>query len=267
MTAQAEIGKIQHRRDHDQPAHADALAAAERTRHLGHPEPAIAFADQKFDRTLPAIALDPFADRDRERVGVAVDRKKLAAHSVPACHDVAIARQDRIDKDQVGEVEPGLRIVDHRGRRRSRYVVEGNPPRTDGAEIKVSGRRAGAAVEQEGDRAAGVAKHIGDEGDFRLGIAGFGVVERNRSGSRLEPQSPVRQFHHVFGGRIGRQPHCIVIGWPCRTRSLAGRSSLCRRAALLGQHRGRQPYRRRCRQEGEDEGGDTPFGKVGRMNS
>jgi len=64
----------------------------------------------------------------------------------------------------------------------------------------------GPPFEQEGHRTIGVAHRIGDEGDLGLQAAALGIVERDRSGGRLETKRAARQLDGVFGGRIGRKP-------------------------------------------------------------
>src|ERR1700733_8380076 len=71
---------------------------------------AIAFADNKFGRQQPVGLLQPAADRHGDRVDVAVDRKEPLASVLAGRDEAAIVVPDRIDENEVGEVEPGLGI-------------------------------------------------------------------------------------------------------------------------------------------------------------
>ena len=128
VAAVAAPAEIDHRRDHHQAAHRDALLV-ELAGELRGAEAAIAFARDEFLRGLPSVLLDPLAHEGREHVDVAVDRPELLAHLVAARDEAAVAGADRIDEHQVGEVEPGLGIGHQRRRRRRHDVVERQAPR------------------------------------------------------------------------------------------------------------------------------------------
>ena len=66
----------------------------------------------------------------------------------------AEAGADRIDEHQVGEVQPGTRVVvqDRRRRRAVTLGAEGHHLGSDRAHVEVHRRRAGTAVEREGHR-------------------------------------------------------------------------------------------------------------------
>jgi hypothetical protein len=155
-----------------------------------------------------------------------------------------------IDEHEVGEIEPGFGVGNQHRRRRRRNIVERQPPRTHRADVEVSGRSAGAAVEQECHRTIGVAQRISNECDFRLQIAVFRVVERNRSGRRLEMERAGRQLDHMLGGRIGREPQGIFVLRPRRTRAcLTGWSCVgARRVGILWRSRTALLRQRRRRQ-------------------
>ncbi len=87
-----------------------------------------------------------------------------------AARGAAVARADRIDEHEVAEGEPAVGVVGklNRAHRLGAVLREGRNARTDGAEMQEGRGGARAAVEGEGDRAAGaVLGHIGDVEDFR----------------------------------------------------------------------------------------------------
>src|SRR5262249_57828460 len=98
--------------------------------HSGRGNPAVALADDELYRGLPSRLLDPFADEDGERFGIAVDRPEVPAHVVPFCRDPAVAGPGRVDEDQVGEIEPGLAVRPQHRRERHDHTLERRPPRT-----------------------------------------------------------------------------------------------------------------------------------------
>src|SRR3954453_9793472 len=150
MPPLAEASEVDDRRDHHQAANADALAL-QLARDLRRAKAAIAFAGDEFDRRLPSGLLDPFANEDRERLGVAVDRPEPPAGTLAARGDPAVAGAGRIDEDEIGKIEPALRVRLQRRRGRHRDAIERQPPRADRAETEIGGGRARPAVEHESD--------------------------------------------------------------------------------------------------------------------
>src|SRR5262249_52057384 len=111
---------------HHQAADADALVLQQLVRDLWGTKPAVAFAGDELDRLLPPGLLDPFADEDSERIGVAVDRPELAPALIAGGRDAAVAGAGRVDEQEIGEVEPGRGVrLQHR---RARY---GGPGRRE----------------------------------------------------------------------------------------------------------------------------------------
>ena len=231
----AEIGEVDHRRDHHQAADADALIL-EQMRDLRRAKAAIAFAGDELDRLLAPGLLDPFADEHGERLGVAVDRPEAPATLIAARRNPAVAGAGRIDEHEVGEVEPGLGVGDQPRWLGYGKVRERQPPRPDGAEVEIGRCGAGAAVEHEGHGARHVARdHIGDVGDLGEQRAVVRIVERNRAGGRAEMQRATGQLDRLIGGRIGGK--LALGGCACgmRGRAIDGRCRRRRRAiAMLG---------------------------------
>ena len=97
---------------------------------------------------------------------------------------------DRINKNQIGHIQPGLIVVNQMVRRRTGEAIgpEFDSFWSDGAEMKPDGRGAGAAVENEGNRPrrgiGGGLLHVGDEKEIRLGFAGV-VLECDRASGGL----------------------------------------------------------------------------------
>src|SRR5215472_14308992 len=257
MLALAEAGEVEDRRDHHQAADADALPL-QLARDLRGAEATIAFPGDELDRRLPALLLDPLANEDRKRIGIAVDRPEAATHVVAARRDAAVARAGRIDEDEIGEVEPGLAVRHELRRRRDGDPVQRQPPRSYRAEIKIGRGRARPAIEHEGDRPTRIAAHhkgnVGDLGDERAIVA---VVERDRAGGGLEPQRASGQVDGLVGGRVGRKLALRRSGGTCRRRfagwrlgrGLGGRplgalATLRQRGRRRGQARDQQ-----CRRE------------------
>lgn len=83
------------------------------------------------------MLFEPAADHDGERVDIAVHGKEPLADILASRYEAAIAGPDRIDKDEVGEIEPGFRIGLHL--RRDRWCnlvgIDRQPPRTGIAEL------------------------------------------------------------------------------------------------------------------------------------
>ena len=189
-------------------------------------EAAVTLADEEFRRGHAVVAAQPARDDRRQRVDIAVDRIIAVADVLLGADRAAVAGADRIDEDEVGEVEPGLGIGDD-GRRRRRAdarAVEGQTPRAEHAEMQIGRRGAGAAIDRKGDgpRARlGSVEPVGDEADLRLQPA-LRVAERQAAGRRREAQGAAGQIEDMLRDRIRRQP------------ALIARAALLGLATLLG---------------------------------
>src|ERR1700686_4210605 len=126
MAPLAEAREVDDRRDHHQSTNADTLAL-QGVGDFRRTKATIALAGDELDRRLPSGLLDPLADEDGKRLGVAVDRPEPPAGVIAACRDPAVAGAGRIDEDEIGEVEPGLRIRLQQ-RRRPNPPGTGAPP-------------------------------------------------------------------------------------------------------------------------------------------
>ena len=207
---------IEHRRHHHDAGRGQALLDLHRARHLGGAEAAIAFAKQVFRRCGAAVV----GGIERDHLG---DHLGVAAHVEIGVGGLRLdgaapAGGERIDEDEIGEGEPGVRIVDEL--RRGAVVAvraELDNARTGEAEMQIRGRGAGPAVEREGDRArraVGALRDIGGvehRADFLAGL----VVERKRSGGRgVGERALVGQRDGFFGDRVrGQQAqHALRVG-------------------------------------------------------
>ncbi len=69
---------------------------------------------------------------------------------VVSCQHPAIAGAGRIEKNKIGEIEPGFGIIDGDRRRRWIGAIERQPPRAKTAEIEPGRTRAWAAIDGKG---------------------------------------------------------------------------------------------------------------------
>ena len=149
----------------------------------------------------------------------------------------AVTRPDRIDEDEVGEVQPRAVVGGerHRLRRADAGRADGQPPRADRPDVQVGRGRAWAAVDREGHGpfAAGFRRHrVGDVGDLGLQLAGL-VDEGQAAGGSGDREGPaVRQGQAVLRGRIGRQAP------PLRTARRRPRLRLTMRRVLRADRQG-----------------------------
>ena len=112
-----EVAEIEQGRDHDQPAHADALLGLQIAHDLRSADAAIAFAGDKFRRQQAIVFFQPAPDHQRNRVDVAVDRIEPLARVLASRHETAVAGADGIDEYEIGEIKPGLGVGQQIGRR------------------------------------------------------------------------------------------------------------------------------------------------------
>ena len=130
-----------------------------------------------------------------ESVSCSTPQKSLSSLAVAR---PAIAGADRIDEDEIGEVEPARVVVDQAGRGAEQLSLRGHLDGLgpDGAEMQIGRCRARTAIEDEGDRPLGVLRlaHIGDVEDVgerlpmhivkgeRAGLRAVGEVSRQADG-------------------------------------------------------------------------------------
>ncbi len=127
-------------------------------------------------------------DNPAELIEVLLHAEKLFARLVVRDGRPAVAALDGIDEDEVGEVEPGVGVVDHlaggEGELAAVAVIE--HAGSERADLQISRARAGSAVEGDGDRAARfgrAAEPVGDIEDLCRALA-LVVGERDRAGGR-----------------------------------------------------------------------------------
>jgi len=233
-----EFTVVEQRRHQNEPPHAHSLVALQIAHDLRSANPAIAFTGDEFRRQQAIGFLQPAADHQRDRVGVAVDRIEPLARLLAAGDETAVAGADGIDEDQVGKVEPGLG-VGHQVRRsggRHRVGVDGEPPRAGRAELQPGGGRARPAIEQKGHRPGtwvGAVELVGREGDIGLRLA-LVVEQRNRAGGGGEVERPAGKRQRMPGGRIRRQPALLGDERIRRVAAHAGGAGLLSRWRCCG---------------------------------
>ena len=199
------------------------------------PVAAIALADE-IDRRRPALMPgQPTADDRAQRVDIALHIPERLVRVVLLALAVAEPGADRIDKDEIGEGEPGRGIVDKsdRGRRHRagrRRVEDARPER---AEMQKHRGGAGAAVEHEGDRPPLAGRRLGQIGDRkdRCGRLALLVGYPDRLGNRTVIERMVAQ--------------CDAVAGLDALRRLSGRG------LVVGNRRNSQ---RSCREAAADEG-------------
>ena len=203
------FAEIQHRRDQHEPLHPDALMDLQFANDLRSANAAIAFADDKFRREQAVGLFQPAADRHRDRVDVAVDREKPLARVLAGRNEAAIAGPDRIDEDEIGEVEPGLGIGLQIGRSGSnrRISIDRQPPGSGRAELQKGGGSPRPAIEKESDRPRrriGAVQPIGRVGDIGLRLA-LVVEQADRARGRREGERAPGENQRLLGRGIRRQ--------------------------------------------------------------
>ena len=122
--------------------------------------------------------------------------------------DPAVAGPRRVDEDEIGEVEPGIGVVDEVRRRGGRQILHRQAPGAERAQLQPGRARAGTAVDREGHRPAGrvgAVELVGDVGDLGLRRAVV-VLEADRPGGRREREGAAFEAQRVLGGRIRGEP-------------------------------------------------------------
>jgi hypothetical protein len=230
----------------------------QRARDLGGAEAAVGFAEQIFGRVAAAVVGEPGHDGLRHRIGVALYAPERAA--AVGLDGAAVARADRIDQHEIGEGEPGVRIVvQPRGRRVAAVDAELGNARPDQAEVQVGGRRARPAVEGEGHRPAraGILGDIGNVEDRRSALARR-VMKRQRARGGGVGDRPIRRVDAVMGDGVGRQQsQRALLGDLVELDERDRRDGkLCGRLAvlILGKRGGRGRANQQCEQAAAEPG-------------
>ena len=220
---------FEQRRDHDDAADHDALVVLHGARDLGGAEAAVALAQNVFRRTQSAVLGDVERDHFRHRFGVAVDTPERAA--AVGLGRPAPAGADRIDQHQIGEGEPGVRVVHEMDVGAVKAVAECGDARADQAEIEK--RRGGArpAVEHEGQRPARIVRfdHIGGIEDCGRALARL-IEQRERTGGGRVGELAARNIDAVLGDGVAGQQRQhsrpgLLLSVLARVISLARRSA------------------------------------------
>ena len=212
-----EAREIEHRRDQHEPVHAHPLIGLQHMGDLGRAKPAVAFSQNEFRREFAPIGLHPSADGDGERGHVAPGAPQGFAHLV-AAENPAVAGACGIEKDQIAEIEPGLRVGFQRGLGRGScgFAAHVEPPWAQRAQMQPARGIARPSVENEGHGPVACLRallRIGDEGHVRLGRAAGGVKEADGSGVRCEFEAAAGQVELVAGGGVRGQTRQALAGW------------------------------------------------------
>src|SRR5262245_29583198 len=141
---------LDHRRNHENAVGDDALVVLQGLRHLGGTETAVAFAEDIFWRADAAVLGDIKRNDLGERFGVAMHAPERAA--AVGFGGAAPAGADRIDHDEIGKSEPGVRVVDEANVRAVEAAPEHRDARTREPEIEKGRASSRAAIEHEGHR-------------------------------------------------------------------------------------------------------------------
>jgi hypothetical protein len=214
---------IKHWRGHQDPGNENALVALQQTRDFGGAKATVALAQDEFRRTGSAVLGDVQRDDFRHRLGVAVH--------APECPGAiglggpAPASADGIDQDEIGESEPGLRIVHQTDIGAVTAVhAELGDPRADQPEVQKRRCGARAAVEHERHRPCrrtGRFRRISRIEDRSRPVAGL-IEQRKRPGRRGIGELAAGKIDAVLGNGVRRQE-----------RKHAGAAWLLASAALL----------------------------------
>ena len=203
VAAELEVA-FEHRRDHENAADHDALIVLQRARHLGGAKAAIALAQNVFRRAEAAVLGDVESDHFRHRLGVAVHAPERAA--AVGLGRPAPAGADRIDQHQIGEGEPGIRVVNQMDVGAVIAAAEGSDARADQSEVEECGTGAGAAIEYEGQRPSrGIRlRYVGRVEDGGRTLAGL-IEQRKRTGGGRIGELAIRSVEAVLSDGIPRQ--------------------------------------------------------------
>src|SRR5579872_245475 len=128
QTRAAELAKIEQRGNQDQTVDPDALPCLQLIYDLRPSDAAITFADDEFGRQQATGLFQIAADNDRQRIDVAIDGEEMLLGIAVVRNEAAIAGADRIDEDEVGEVEPGLGVGIQLGRCRWNRALDRQSP-------------------------------------------------------------------------------------------------------------------------------------------
>ena len=234
--------EFEHRRDQDDAARRICAALLQRAGERRRAETAIALAHKK-DRRQHAGGFDQIeAHEVGKSVGVLLNAPKLFL--VLRLARAAVAGAHGIDKDEVGHIEPGARIVGE-GRWGALQLSLGvylDRTRADAAEMQIGRGGAWSAVEHERDGALGVLRlacvsHIED---VRRGLA-VGAGEGNGPGFRRVVERNARDLDGVVRDGRRRQKRRSGLGlranairFAVRTLCIVG-ALACERRVALGQ--------------------------------
>ena len=101
--------EVEHRREQRHAVERDSEVGLQRLGDQRPAEPAIALADEVLRRPEPPALRQPAQDEVGERLDVAVDRQVAVPQPVVRLDQPAEPGADRVDEDEVGEIEPGAR--------------------------------------------------------------------------------------------------------------------------------------------------------------
>ena len=191
-----------------------------------------------FGELSAAVLGDVKRDHFRQRFGVAMHAPEAVAAF--GLGRPAPAGADRIDQHQIGEGEPGVRVVGQTDVGAVVVVAERSNARTDQAEIEE--RRAGArsAVEHERHRPCRAVR-FRNEGCIENGGRALArlIEQRQRTGGRRVSELAGRRVDAVLGDGIRRQQRQDARAGLARALLLMVRPLIAAVAAVLLRDRGR----------------------------
>ena len=165
-----------------------------------------------FGESARLIVRGPQRDHLGQRLGVARHAPERVAAVGP--HRPAEARSDRVDHHQVGELQPGLRIVVQL-RRALASGAEFGEARAGQPEMQIGRRRARPAVEHERHRPFDRRRLVRDIGDVEHRRDPFArlVVQRQRARGRgVADRSAVGRDLVARHGARRQQPQRALVG-------------------------------------------------------
>ena len=174
---------MQRGRDQHRPVEVDPVILCQQPRQARNPLAAIAFPRQRLGRAPAVVLGQPLPDEPGDTLHIAVHGIKwlgIARRAIRPQQHPAIAGSDRINENQIGEINPavGVRLQPGRHRRERPIPRRGNGQRPDGSNMQENARPTRPAIHQKSDRAPGrigIFLQVIDMEHLDLGPLGIGA--------------------------------------------------------------------------------------------